>query len=183
MSSHNTYEKLKNPNQTITKANPHKTGTTPIKWLPHSSANCTWTVTLYWPLHRPTVPMGVNTGLLVLWTTQLFWSLKKTLNHLTLRPPTPPLSWASSQILLQQQWLCRGTARQGVMAFGAQTSWHHEGWQLASETGHYFYWKQTSLSKAPHTIVVKQKTKNPLQILYKKWHSSVLKEWRGGSQK
>lgn len=71
VSSHNTYEKLKKPNQTITKANPYKTGTTPIKWLLHPSANCTWTVTLYWPLHRPTVPMVVNTGLLVLWTTKL----------------------------------------------------------------------------------------------------------------
>lgn len=65
------------------------------------------------------------------------------------------------------------------MAFRAQTCWDHEGWQLASETGHYFSWEQKPHSQKHHTLLLPKKK---IQILYK-WHSYVLKEWRGGLQK
>lgn len=147
------------PKQTITKANPYRTGTTPIKWLPHSSANCTWTVTLYWPLHRPMVPMVVNTGLLVLCTTKLLWYLKKSLHtkashNCTLLSQFPDIANSSSDCVEGLQAGCHG--------LGAQTSWDHEGWQLASETGHYFYWKQKPHSQNTMYYCYKKKNSNPM---------------------
>lgn len=92
--------------------------------------------------------MVVNTGL---WPTKLLWSLKKTLNHLTLRPPIPTLSRASSQILLQQQ-------RDSRQSHGF---WDHEGWQMRQDIAST---ENTNLTLKTSTRYCLKKKLNPTQM-------------------
>lgn len=176
------------------KAKPYKTGTMPIKWLPHPSANCTWPVPLHQPLNRPAVFMVVNTGRASLRASsprapgsrgvQLSWSLQKhgitSWGLLPLRSlePVSRCCYSTSDSVEGQQvgWHChRELSLPGpwVLATGQWDrallpSFHQGISDICIKLE-----QKTSFSKAPHTIVKKK----PFSNLVMFWKSG------GGSQK